>query len=157
MKQKSSLEILKPSLEVLDRLETEDLVLGLFQDERPLRGVAGLVDWRLCGMLSRFAQLNRVTGEVEERVLMPGAGRIGPQRIFLLGLGKRTAYDQRLPEVTNTIVDILKRAKTKRVALALPGPSRVVAPHLETLCEKLGKTVEVVLDDDGMMSEWLHR
>ena len=38
-----------PDLRQLDAREAELLICGVFSDERPLHGVAGLVGWRLSG------------------------------------------------------------------------------------------------------------
>ena len=47
------------------------LVLTFFREERPLRGAAGLADWRLCGRLSRLIKLGRLRGDNGESLLMP--------------------------------------------------------------------------------------
>src|SRR5438874_9265009 len=56
-----------------DQLEgaPEALVLPFFSDERPLRGAAGLCDWRLCGRLSRLLASGRVQGQWGETTLYP--------------------------------------------------------------------------------------
>ena len=38
------------------------------EDERPLRGDAGLVDWRLCGLISKHLRSGYVTGQLGEAV-----------------------------------------------------------------------------------------
>ena len=68
----------------------ETLVLPFFVDERPLRGAAGLCDWRLCGRLSRMLQSARVGRQVGRgdalsagqaaAVRAPVAGRARPRR-----------------------------------------------------------------------------
>ena len=75
------------SFAVLDTLDAETLVLFLVADRRPLRGAAGIVDWRLCGELSRALQTGSLTGALGERLLMPTHGRIGPKRLLLFGAG----------------------------------------------------------------------
>jgi hypothetical protein len=51
---KLSVKTLPVSLQSLDRLSVDVLVLGPFENERPLRGAAGYCDWRLNGRLSRM-------------------------------------------------------------------------------------------------------
>jgi hypothetical protein len=60
----SSVSFLASDLGKWDSLEQvpETLVLPFFADERPLRGAAGLCDWRLCGRLSRLLQSSSVAG-----------------------------------------------------------------------------------------------
>jgi hypothetical protein len=77
------------------------LVLGLpfFQDERPLRGAAGLCDWRLGGRLSRLLGAEgsaRVAGGLGEQLLMPGGRRLPWERIVLYGLGPSARFDDRV-------------------------------------------------------------
>ena len=43
-----------PNLRQLDTLRCEALAGAFFEDERPLRGALGYIDWRMCGMLSRL-------------------------------------------------------------------------------------------------------
>ena len=38
------------------------LVVPVWSDVRPLRGAAGLLDWRLCGRLSQMIREGRVSG-----------------------------------------------------------------------------------------------
>jgi len=44
------------SLEALDALASDVLVLSLQAEDRPLRGSAGYCDWRLNGPLSRLVE-----------------------------------------------------------------------------------------------------
>jgi len=151
------LQIITPTLEALDTVEAEDLVVGLFEDERPLRGVAGLLDWRLCGLLSRYLQEPRFTGVFDERVLMPGAGRVAPKRLFLFGLGARKRYSETMKKVAEWAPGVLKSAGCEHLALALPGPSRVIASHVEALRDELGERLEVIFDADGRLREWMEK
>ena len=74
-------------------------VLGLpfFEDERPLRGAAGLCDWRLGGRLSALLGATgeaRLVGTFGERLLMPTGPRLPWQRLMLFGLGNSLAFDE---------------------------------------------------------------
>src|SRR6185437_15009634 len=51
-----------PSLQTVDTLECEAIAIGLAQDVRPLAGLAGVLDWRLCGRLSDLLRKGVVTG-----------------------------------------------------------------------------------------------
>ena len=62
-------------------------MLPFFVDERPLRGAAGLCDWRLCGRLSRLLQSARVAGKWGETTLYPPGKRLPFARLVLFGLG----------------------------------------------------------------------
>ncbi|RPJ02778.1 MAG: hypothetical protein EHM36_11990, partial [Deltaproteobacteria bacterium] len=82
--------ILSP--ERVDVQECDVLVSGFFQDERPLQGSSGWIDWRLNGTLSRILIEKRLTGEWKETTLIPAQGRLMPKLILLIGLGKLKEY-----------------------------------------------------------------
>ena len=50
------------TMEAVDQADAEALCLFVAADERPLTGLAGLADWRLCGRLSRMLRSGIVTG-----------------------------------------------------------------------------------------------
>ncbi len=109
------------SKEPIDLQESDLLITALFKDERPLRGTAGWIDWRLNGMLSRFLTLNRLTGEKKERTLIPSQGRILPGLIIIFGLGKVNEYSYlSLREMVPFMVGTLKNLKIPRACLSLP-------------------------------------
>jgi hypothetical protein len=76
-------------------LSTEDpdlpkhkcLALGIFADEKPPRGICGLIDWRLNGMISKEIKKGRIIGDFEEKILIPFPGRVGAEMLLLIGLG----------------------------------------------------------------------
>jgi hypothetical protein len=109
------------SIEEVDLQECDLLVAGFFQDERPLRGACGLVDWRLNGMLSRFLKEGRMTGEWQETTLIPSHGRVTPPLILLLGLGKVRDYSYlRLRELFPYLFETLKNLKTAKICFSFP-------------------------------------
>lgn len=81
------IEHLDASFDALDTLEVETLALFLPADRRPLRGAAGIIDWRLCGELSRALISGGLTGKLGERLLMPTHGRVGARRLIVFGAG----------------------------------------------------------------------
>jgi len=77
-------------LPALDALTDIDAVcLFLPEDQRPLRGLAGYLDWRLCGGLSRILKEGRFVGALSDALLFPTSGRLGCARVFCFGVGKR--------------------------------------------------------------------
>src|SRR2546421_8969126 len=62
------------TLDAIDQAAAESLCLFVASDERPLTGLAGLVDWRLTARLSRLVRGGQLTGEAGEAgVTPPGA------------------------------------------------------------------------------------
>jgi hypothetical protein len=78
--------------ESLARVGAEVAVAGFFRDQRPLRGGAGLADWRLCGWLSNLLLASRASGEIGEAVLATTHGRLRAPRLLLVGLGSRARF-----------------------------------------------------------------
>jgi hypothetical protein len=124
----SSVSFLAPELGKWDMLEAaqapEALVLPFFADERPLRGAAGLCDWRLCGRLSRLLANGRLDGNWCETTLYPPGARLPFPRLVLFGLGAQGSFDEpRAREAARKIRDVVARLGVKRYALAPPGRS----------------------------------
>lgn len=75
----------------LPLLSCESLLLPMFEGRAQPRNVAGHVDWRMCGRIARMVRSDRFGGRSKEVLLTPSRGRIGPERVFLFGLGKPAA------------------------------------------------------------------
>ena len=81
------IHLVKPDLHQIDRVTADTFVVYVFEGEKPPRGVAGLLDWRLCGALSDLMMAGQVTGRLHEAVLLPSYGRAPTRRICIYGLG----------------------------------------------------------------------
>lgn len=92
----------------VDKIIADLAIVPIFEDVRPLGGVAGLVDWRMNGQLSEFLLEHRFTGEFEEALLMPTRGRIKAKQLILLGVGTREAFtDYLLPAVYRRLLNLV--------------------------------------------------
>jgi len=135
------IQFVKPDLHALDQIQAEALVVCLFEDERPPRGLAGLLDWRLCGRLSDLLIEQRVSGAAGEAVLFPSYGRLPFARVCAFGLGAATDFTpSRAREVSGQIATSLSKLRVGSFAMALPGsPRSTIAPRvrLELLLEEL--------------------
>ncbi|HZH03532.1 MAG TPA: M17 family peptidase N-terminal domain-containing protein [Myxococcaceae bacterium] len=114
-------------VEPLDALSwIEALCLFIREDERPLRGMAGFADWRMCGKLSRVLMENFFKGELSETLLLPTDGRLALPRIFAFGLGSAQALSgDRIAEALTHAGRALSRAGIQSVAMELPGAGLV--------------------------------
>ncbi len=111
-----------PTLPKIDELTQDTLVIAHFADERPLRGVGGLVDWRLNGRLSALLLEERMTGAWGEQLLYPQGGRLPVKNLLYFGLGDRTKFgNTRFKEVSNRILKTLMRIGVWSFAISLPG------------------------------------
>lgn len=89
---RSTLALEVGDAESLARVGAEVAVAGFFRDQRPLRGGAGVADWRLCGFVSRLLLTARARGEPGEAVLATTHGRLRAERLLLVGLGSRARF-----------------------------------------------------------------
>jgi hypothetical protein len=105
-----------------DQAPGADLCLApVFSDVRPLRGVAGLVDWRLNGHLSDRLREERFTGERGERLLLP-TRRLPWKAVLALGLGSTRDFDDaRFGEALETAFSISRGLGITTLAAGLPG------------------------------------
>ncbi len=118
-----ALTVLPLDLARWDETARDCLVLPVFKDDRPLRGAAGLADWRLCGRLSRLVSGHRATSEAGETLLLPPGRRLRFQRVMWFGLGDAKGYtDDRFRADLAWILGVVTRAGVTDWALQLPGP-----------------------------------
>ncbi len=118
------IRFLAPDLTHLDALKCEAILAPFFSDERPLCGALGLLDWRLCGFLSRAILRGEITGAVGETVLVPLRPRFTVDKLFLFGLGASAEFTKdSLVPATTRMLEVVARAKVRTTALVLPGRS----------------------------------
>jgi len=111
-----------PALAAIDEIDVDCLVVTCFGDDRPLRGLTGLIDWRLNGRLSRLILDAFVVGSFEEAMLSTVTGRLPFRRLLLVGLGRRAEFDaQRFREACLYIFATLAKIGITSFAMALPG------------------------------------
>jgi hypothetical protein len=109
--------------EPLDSLPGVDsLCVFVGEDERPLRGAAGFLDWRLGGALSRVLVSGFFVGALADTLLLPTGGRIAIPRVFAIGVGRAQALtEESLASALRTAAGVLGKARVESVALELPG------------------------------------
>ena len=113
---------LEPALESIDSLVGVDaLCVFLAEDDRPLSGAAGYLDWRMCGALSRVLLGNFFKGDRGEQLLMPTSGGVTAVKLFAVGAGPSKSLDaSTLGLLMESSALMLKRAGVTSVALSLP-------------------------------------
>ena len=80
------------SSQALDEQTSELIAVGFFEDERPLRSEARLIDSRMGGLVSSRLREGFMTGRAGEITLIPANGRFRADKILFVGLGKRRAF-----------------------------------------------------------------
>jgi hypothetical protein len=146
------LSVLPLDLARWDESARECLVLPVFRDDRPLRGAAGLADWRLCGRLSRLIKASRATGDAGETMMLPPGRRLRFARVMWFGLGDAKGYtDDRFKADVAWICKVVSDAGATEWAMQAPGRASgmigarravelmledaALAPHAVTLLE----------------------
>jgi hypothetical protein len=69
--------------------QAEVVVAGLYLDERPPQGLAGLADWYLCGQVTEQILAGRITGRAGHDALVATQGAMATPRLLVVGLGLR--------------------------------------------------------------------
>lgn len=145
-----------PDLRRIDLLRCDALALGLFEDERPVRGALGLLDWRLCGAISRLLTQGRLRGSPGERLLLPTKQRLPFDKIFLFGLGAQSAFDgDRFEAGVRDMLSTLTGAGVRLPVIGLPGratgridPQEAMERFL-AVADRAGDHDEVTLIEDA--------
>ena len=130
----------------IDRQECQLVEAGFFEDERPLRGPAGLLDWRLNGAISREIINGRITGRFKETVIIPSNRRVQSPKILLIGLGSaaRISYPK-LREVSAHFLQSLLKINVSDFCCSIPHSkpyplecSKAVEVWVEGMADLLG-------------------
>jgi len=135
------IQFVRPDLHQIDRMSADTFAVCLFEEDKPPRGLAGLLDWRLCGRLSDLLVQEQVTGRFREALLLPGYERVPTHRVCVYGLGARSEFTAaRAREASWFIADSLHKLRATSFIGSLPGsPSTAVAPRarMELFLEEL--------------------
>jgi len=126
------IEMADLGLPAIDALDTEALALFV-GPERPLQGLAGFADWRLCGLISRAIRDGRYEPDTGEALLLPSGGRIAAPRIFCFGLPRPAREPAEFLALARRLTGAMHKAGSSSWAGALPA----VAPGSEIPAARL--------------------
>ena len=116
------LHFLPPELRRLDDASAELCACSLWADERPMRGLAGLLDWRMGGRLSALLKSGFLSGQRGEALLVPGKPHVPFEKVLVVGLGTRSAFDDAgFRETVRHIASALEKLRVRRAVVELPG------------------------------------
>lgn len=112
----------EPDLRRLDDLSADLVVCTFFEDERPMRGLAALLDWRLAGEVSARLREQFATGTAGDALLMPCRPRLPFDKLIALGLGARAAFDDDVfRSALAHVVRMTSGLASRRSVVELPG------------------------------------
>ena len=105
----------------LDALAADSIALFVPEEAAALGGVAGLVDWRLGGLIGQAQAAGHFGGAQDERLILPAPSRLRRLTVLVAGLGPVTGVDAHaLTGVASRAVAVAHAAGCRRLALAVP-------------------------------------
>ncbi len=120
-------KIVPADFQGIESLDSEVLLLPVFVEERPLKGVAGFVDWQLNGYLSGLV-INRLFLPNDGGLLLfPTRATFPVPKILMYGMGK--VKELTIPKILlhyRKIMEVLSRAKF--ISFAAPLPGSILSP-----------------------------
>src|SRR5512142_3069351 len=96
-------------LPAIDALDVDALAIFV-GPERPLQGLAGYADWRLCGLISRAIREGSYRPETGEALLLPSGGRVAVPRIFCLGLAAQPRHEEGFAAEARRLCTVMHKA-----------------------------------------------
>jgi len=164
----SAYHFTQPELARWDALQVDAAAVAFFEDERPLRGAAGLLDWRLCGRVSRWLRAGMLSGRAGESFLTTPTKKLPFAKLYFYGLGPMQGFDEaRYRVALKAMRDAMWLMGARKWMLSPPGRDvGLIAPRraLEVLMEEAelsGRIDEVLICDSGSaqkeMAEALQR
>jgi hypothetical protein len=108
-------------IEALFNRRTEAIVARVFVNERPMQGLAGILDWHFHGQISRYLRQGTLSGEDGEISYIPVKKNGQSYHLILIGGGRTPSPGQRQPISDNVFPSLkknLQNLKLKEVALS---------------------------------------
>lgn len=106
----------------LNDISGDFLGLWHFSDEKPLKGLSGLADWRLDAKISQSIISGRIAGNWGEKVLLGVAHPLSGVKIIIIGVGSIfECSPQRIKDAAGLMAGTAMKLKAKSLSMALPG------------------------------------
>ncbi len=138
-----------------DRMEGKVVAALYFEDVRPLRGAAALLDWRLNGRLTGMLLENEVDGHAGEHVLVDNNGKLAADWVLFVGGGSWRELDiVRYRAVLRLLLKVCSEAGFPLVSICLTAtgrlPRNVLEKELKRALDNLpGERPECLLSFDN--------
>jgi hypothetical protein len=121
-----------------DRMRADVVAVFFFEDDRPLRGPAGLADWRLNGLLTGLLLEGKAAGRPGENILVRSNGKLAAEWVLFAGGGKRQEFAGRTLEILLLhLLETCRLARFSRVSLCFGKPEGVEVKTMEHLANRL--------------------
>jgi len=152
----------------IEKQRGDTIVLSFFEDERPLKGASGILDWELRGVFSRLLAERKLRGSFGETAMFFSTKRQYCYLYLLFGLGSTRDYTyHRLMGIAGIIAETLVKLGRREFIMTLPGSHlcelaypRATEVLVRGLHEGLDKAVETgddlrltIVDDSEQTDE----
>ncbi len=106
----------------IDRLSDELIVLLLFDERLPLHGYPGIVDWELCGELSRMIAEKKFEGKEKNKMIVYLRDSCyHGRKVLVYGLGKKNALtSKKLSLFTEDLLVALSKLSLYSIVHVMP-------------------------------------
>jgi hypothetical protein len=116
------IRLVAPDLRELDDTSAELCACTIWSDERPVRGFADLIDWRLGGRLSALLKSGFLTGAQDEALLIPAKPHLPFEKALVIGLGKREGFgEEGFRAAVRHVARALEGLRVRKAVVELPG------------------------------------
>jgi hypothetical protein len=125
------IERAKGDLPTLDSLRGGVLAVAAFSDEKPPQGVAGLLNWRIPGKISRWMKQEFFSANLGEQMLFTPGRRLAVEKVLLFGAGTYTNFQQKRAEIAQAMAECLLRLRERDLVVACDGATTYIAEALK--------------------------
>lgn len=116
------LRFVQPDLRRLDLLVSEVLAVPISEGDRPPRGTAGLLDYRLAGRISTVLADGTLEGHVGEKVFLAGRPKLPFDKLLLYGVGDLSLFNEQIyAGIVQDLLTTLEELNVRRAVVELPG------------------------------------
>jgi len=106
----------------ITQIESDALIVNLFEGVKQPGGATGAVDKALAGAISALIREGELKGELNQTALIHTLGKIPSKRVIIVGLGKREEFNlDRIRQVTATSLRKARDLGAKRVTTIVHG------------------------------------
>ena len=101
----------------LNAVDCEIIIAGFYSNVRPVKGIAGEIDWFLNGAISQLIISNKISGFLGEAILLATQGKIFADKVLLLGMGEYEDFGmEEFYNISSKIGYIISKMKVKDFA-----------------------------------------
>jgi hypothetical protein len=92
------------------------IIAMLYENERPLQGLAGLMDWYFRGEVSQYVRRGVISGKPGECIYIPILKQSELYHLFLAGGGQAPAPGERSKVPDSTLTNLLKNLRSLKLS-----------------------------------------